>query len=201
MTDETVGGRVKRARLELGLSQGDLAGPGLTANQVGKIERGERPPTQEALASISARLGLTVAYLEHGTEGLLDVPAYVDSVVESKDRLIRDLRRRLADALKGKVFQSIEAYYAADEDRRQSPEVDFGVMWVEGRTSWPQHRVSWVEATGEVYSIRLANPLRVEVIGWAASRDEVEDLMDGWDELFPSALDWARSRFDPAPAP
>lgn len=57
------------------------------------------------------------------------------------------------------TFPSVEAFYRADERRRRSRELDFGVWWYDtiDRVPW---RVSWVAATGDVYIVRLG-PARI----------------------------------------
>lgn len=64
-------------------------------------------------------------------------------------------------------FVSIEHFYDANPARRGSPESDYGVMWREHGRTWPQWRVSYVQATGEVYAVHLTgNPIGpVRVLG------------------------------------
>src|SRR4029077_4787489 len=48
----------------------------------------------------------------------------------------------------------IEEFYAADERRRQSAELEFGSDWRGGSARWG---VAWVEDTGELYLMREPN--------------------------------------------
>lgn len=51
------------------------------------------------------------------------------------------------------TFATIEDFYADDELRRRSMERDYGVWWKDDAGgNW---RVTWVEATGEIYALRL----------------------------------------------
>jgi tetratricopeptide (TPR) repeat protein len=65
---ETVGERLRRLREEQGLSQVDVAGPGVTGAYISRIERGERHPSVNAMRVIARNLGVTLAYLETGRE-------------------------------------------------------------------------------------------------------------------------------------
>jgi hypothetical protein len=102
------------------------------------------------------------------------------------------------------AFESVEAFYAADERRRRSPELDFGVWW---RHRGVVYRLSWVEATGELIVVQLSpprvepfafpingegvvgglgtivvggDPETVTIIGRVNGREVVERLLDGW---------------------
>lgn len=63
---ETVGERIKRLRLEAGLSQRQLAEEGATYAYISRIEAGTRVVAEKALRLIAPKLGVTVHYLEGG---------------------------------------------------------------------------------------------------------------------------------------
>src|SRR3954462_7566268 len=65
---ETVGARLKRLRLQLGLSQRDLSSPGITYAYISRIEAGARTPSVKALRMLAQKLGVTPEYLETGSE-------------------------------------------------------------------------------------------------------------------------------------
>lgn len=69
-------------------------------------------------------------------------------------------------------------------------------MWTDAGLNFPHYRVSWVEATGEFYAVRLAagrgGP--VELLGFAEDREAAEAVLEGWDELDAMRLAWVRSR-------
>jgi transcriptional regulator with XRE-family HTH domain len=65
---ETVGRRLKRLRLERGLSQRDLSEPGVSYAYVSRIEAGARRPSVKALRMLARKLGVTAEYLETGSE-------------------------------------------------------------------------------------------------------------------------------------
>jgi hypothetical protein len=92
----------------------------------------------------------------------------------------------------------IEGFYAQDERRRHSTELEFGRDWhdTDGRVG-----VSWVQDTGEVYVMRepnagvwgdgagdvyarhvSAHALGVEVLGVVAGRDAIQAVMSGWEQ-------------------
>lgn len=65
---ETIGQRLKRLRLERGLSQRELAAPGVSYAYISRIEAGTRQPSVKALRKLAAKLGCTADYLETGSE-------------------------------------------------------------------------------------------------------------------------------------
>jgi transcriptional regulator with XRE-family HTH domain len=67
-THETVGARLKRLRLERGLSQRDLASPGVSYAYISRIEAGARTPSVKALRMLAKKLGVSVEYLETGQD-------------------------------------------------------------------------------------------------------------------------------------
>lgn len=66
VTGETVGKRIKRLRRAKGLSQRQLAGPGVGYAYISRIERGDRNPSVKALRYIAGKLGVDPDYLEFG---------------------------------------------------------------------------------------------------------------------------------------
>src|SRR6266849_10722610 len=65
-TTESVGARLKRLRLQRGLSQRDLSSPGISYAYISRIESGARTPSVKALRRIAAKRGVTVEHLETG---------------------------------------------------------------------------------------------------------------------------------------
>jgi len=65
---ETVGERLRRLRLERGLSQRDLSSPGVSYAYISRIEAGARRPSVKALRMLASKLGVTAEYLETGSE-------------------------------------------------------------------------------------------------------------------------------------
>ena len=108
------------------------------------------------------------------------------------------------------IYSSLEQFYAANEARRRSPEADYGVWWHDGVRCqfW---RVSYVQATGEVYARRHQHG-QVEVLGVVPpDPDErrsnglpygktyyrtLDRLLEGWAEHCgrPGGLAWVRDR-------
>ena len=64
----TVGDRIRRLREEQGLSQRDLASPGVTYAYISRIEAGQRQPSEKALRALAEKLGTAALYLESGSE-------------------------------------------------------------------------------------------------------------------------------------
>ncbi|MDX6486723.1 MAG: hypothetical protein QOF43_1876 [Gaiellaceae bacterium] len=65
---ETIGERLKRLRLDRGLSQRELAAPGVSYAYISRIEAGTRQPSVKALRRLAAKLGVSAGYLETGSD-------------------------------------------------------------------------------------------------------------------------------------
>jgi transcriptional regulator with XRE-family HTH domain len=65
---ETIGQRLKRLRLDRGLSQRELAAPGVSYAYISRIEAGTRQPSVKALRRLATNLGVTADYLETGSQ-------------------------------------------------------------------------------------------------------------------------------------
>src|SRR5262245_56865966 len=92
-TAETIGARLKRLRLQRGLSQRDLSSPGVSYAYISRIEAGARTPSVKALRKLAQKLKVSVEYLETGRD-----------IREVDDRELRladaELELRLSDDLK-----------------------------------------------------------------------------------------------------
>ena len=62
----TVGERIRERRLELGLSQRELATEGVSYAYISRLESNGRRPSVGALRKIAPRLGVSVHWLETG---------------------------------------------------------------------------------------------------------------------------------------
>jgi len=65
---ETLGQRIRRLRLERGLSQREIEGPGVSNAYISRIEKGERTPSLRAIRTMAAGIGVTPEYLETGRD-------------------------------------------------------------------------------------------------------------------------------------
>src|ERR671931_135814 len=65
---ESIGERLRRLRLERGLSQRELASPGVSYAYISRIEAGARRPSVKALRLLAQKLGVSADYLETGSE-------------------------------------------------------------------------------------------------------------------------------------
>ena len=65
---EPIGVRLRRLRFERGLSQRELAGPGVSYAYISRIEAGTRRPSVKALRTLARTLGVSPEYLETGSE-------------------------------------------------------------------------------------------------------------------------------------
>jgi hypothetical protein len=96
-------------------------------------------------------------------------------------------------------FPSLVEFYACDERRLQSPEVDVGLRWRDGADG-PTYRAAWVRDTGEFYVVRHCAPEggggEVEVIGRFPDRERLDAAMSGFTRVCgdPRSAAWLRSR-------
>ncbi|MGD0166211.1 MAG: tetratricopeptide repeat protein [Gaiellaceae bacterium] len=65
---ESIGERLLRLRHEKGVSQLDLAGPGISTAHISRIESGTRQPSVKAIRLLARGLGVSSQYLETGSE-------------------------------------------------------------------------------------------------------------------------------------
>jgi transcriptional regulator with XRE-family HTH domain len=65
---ESIGERLRRLRRERNLSQRELAGPGVSYAYISRIEAGARRPSVKALRTLAPKLGVSVEYLETGSD-------------------------------------------------------------------------------------------------------------------------------------
>jgi len=65
---ESIGRRLRRLRLERNLSQRELSCPGVSYAYISRIEAGARRPSVKALRQLARKLGVSVEYLETGSD-------------------------------------------------------------------------------------------------------------------------------------
>jgi transcriptional regulator with XRE-family HTH domain len=63
-----IGDRLRRARLDAGLSQRELSEPGVSYAYISRIEAGVRTPSIKVLRKLAPKLGVSVAWLETGMD-------------------------------------------------------------------------------------------------------------------------------------
>jgi transcriptional regulator with XRE-family HTH domain len=63
---EGIAERLRRLRLERGMSQRDLSSPGVSYAYISRIEAGARTPSVKAMRLLAQKLGVTVEHLETG---------------------------------------------------------------------------------------------------------------------------------------
>jgi hypothetical protein len=107
------------------------------------------------------------------------------------------LSRDLAD--RANRYESISNFYLADSRRRSSREQDVGLWWRVGAHG-PVYRAAWVRETGELYVTRLGPPEdgrgEVVVLGRARDRSQLEEVLQGWQDVCPQpdSMTWLRHR-------
>lgn len=99
-----LGEKLRKARLEAGLSQRQLCGDAITRNMLSQIEHGTAKPSMDTLKALAARLGKPVSYFLE------------DTAVVSPNQEIMASARRLYDAQEyAQSALVLESYRAPDE--------------------------------------------------------------------------------------
>jgi transcriptional regulator with XRE-family HTH domain len=100
-----VGERIHQRRVELGLSQREIASDGVSYAYISRIEAGTRNPSVRALRKLAPKLGVSVEWLETGVEStrfarpepaelrLLEKALHALTKTEIRDGLLHELRR------------------------------------------------------------------------------------------------------------
>jgi hypothetical protein len=107
------------------------------------------------------------------------------------------LRRALGD--RANRYESLGSFYRADSRRRSSREQDVGLWWRAGAHG-PVYRAAWVQETGELYVTRLGPHVdgrgEVIVLGRARDHDQLEEVLEGWQDVCPQpdSMTWLRHR-------
>jgi hypothetical protein len=107
------------------------------------------------------------------------------------------LSRELAD--RADRYQSLSNFYRADGRRRSSREQDVGLWWRVGANG-PVYRAAWIRETGELYVTRLGRLEdgggEVFVLGRARDRTQLDEVMEGWQDVCPQpdSMTWLRHR-------
>ena len=108
---------------------------------------------------------------------------------------------------------NIEQFYAQDERRRRSEEIELGTEWHDAAGA--RYELSWVADTGELYvmsepGVPMAEDLfgdmyrsdvpvdeiTVVIAGWVPERSSMEDVLQGWEEAMtkPNSVAWITER-------
>ena len=116
---EGIGARLKRLRLERGISQRDLSSPGITYAYISRIESGARTPSVKALRRIAGKLGVTVEHLETGEPTPLE-RGIADAGLEFSSLTAKELQAIEAEAGRGAHEGARRAAEEVLEDRRKA---------------------------------------------------------------------------------
>ncbi|MEU9395344.1 helix-turn-helix domain-containing protein [Streptomyces sp. NPDC048324] len=112
------GRRLRRLRLERGLSQAGLVGDGMSTGYLSRLESGERPPTQRATAYLAERLGVEVCEL---------------TAPPPPQSLTRELAVALSAPSGTRDVTALSR--AVDEDPGDDPAARWQALWLLSRTA------------------------------------------------------------------
>jgi len=146
---ESIGERLLRLRRERGLSQRMLAGEGISASYISRVESGTRRPSVRALRLIAPKLGVSATYLETGSD-----------LAQEEERKLRlydaELELRLApdpsQAEQALLAVLEEATAAHDEESAWRARVGLGLV--------AAHRGAYAEAIAKLEPAAEAGGLR-----------------------------------------
>ncbi|MEU5385868.1 helix-turn-helix domain-containing protein [Kitasatospora cineracea] len=96
-TQPTFGRRLRQLRQQRGKTQADLAGPGMSAAYLSRLESGTRPPTERALAYLAERLNVQISDFQ--TTEPTDLVDVLATVLVSGGEDTRSERYQLEEAL------------------------------------------------------------------------------------------------------
>ncbi len=116
---EGIGARLKRLRLERGLSQRDLSSPGISYAYISRIESGARTPSVKALRRIAGKLGVTVEHLETGEPTPVEC-GVADAGLEFASLTAKELGAIEAEAGRGARQGAQRAAGEVLEERREA---------------------------------------------------------------------------------
>lgn len=97
----TIGDRIRRQRLELGLTQHALASDDLSTAHISRLEANQRQPSMRALRKLAPRLAVSVHWLETGAEDPAEQLARL--VLEYQGRPLPSSAAALAQAVLGQA--------------------------------------------------------------------------------------------------
>lgn len=107
----------------------------------------------------------------------------------------------------------IEEFYAEDERRRRSEEIELGTEWHDADGA--RYELSWVADTGELYVMREpsvpmtqdpfgdvyrsdvpVDEITVAVVGWVPDRTQMDEVLAGWEQAMaqPDSVSWIAAR-------
>lgn len=155
-----LGQRIKSARLAAGLTQRQLAGDGLTAGYVSRIEDGSRRPSVSDLERMAEMIGTTLAALvaqpepadqpqlrlrlDHAELALLsgDCQRAFDEAVEAE----AEIERRALEGAAGDPVLLVDARFIRAAALEGLGRLNDAVRLLEDITSQPEPSVRWVKA-------------------------------------------------------
>src|SRR5256885_1631881 len=199
---ESIGQRLRRLRLEKGLSQRELAGPGVSYAYVSRIEGGQRRPSLRAIRVLARKLGVT--YLDLGRP---------EQAAELYERCLDELGAREEDDTTARVRFATHLSYAlsnlgrfveareilADLTSRASAIVDpyarirlywslarLAAMEGHGRMALRHLRraIALLEATEDTLHLARAHLLSSEILILDGKADEAAPHLEAAERLF-----------------
>lgn len=116
---ESIAQRLRRLRVERGMSQRDLSSPGVSYAYISRIEAGARTPSVKAMRLLAQKLGVTVEQLETGRRTPLEQGVALAGL-DFASLTAQELRSVQTAADDGARDAAREAAYKVIEARREA---------------------------------------------------------------------------------
>ena len=116
---ESIADRLRRLRMERGMSQRDLSSPGVSYAYISRIEAGARTPSVKAMRLLAQKLGVTVEQLETGKMTPLEQGVALAGL-DYESLTPKELRRVQAAADDGALEGARRAAEEVTEARRKA---------------------------------------------------------------------------------
>ncbi|MFF9646407.1 helix-turn-helix domain-containing protein [Kitasatospora aureofaciens] len=144
---QALGRRVRDLRKRQGLSQGDLAGEGLSASYISLIESGKRSPSKEILRALASRLGCDPQVLLE----LIETP-------ESDDDVELELRYAELSLRSGQAQAAYDAFAVLHEQAQARADESLAARALWGRARALENLGRLEEAAADYERLHRAKP-------------------------------------------
>ncbi|MEV6909976.1 helix-turn-helix domain-containing protein [Amycolatopsis sp. NPDC051071] len=143
---EPLGARIRRLRKARGLTQRELAGPRYDRGFLAKVESGSRAPSDDVLAHLARRLGLTSDELRFGRP-----PGAAEELTGALETAYRELQQGGLETAE-REFASVERRAAA----YRLPDVQCHARFYLAEVHWQRYDIP-LAATGFAHALELSD--------------------------------------------
>lgn len=187
---ESIGARLRRVRMERGLSQRDVESPGVSYSYVSRIESGTRQPSVKALRQLAGKLAVSAEYLETGRElrpesdwdlrlGAAELELRLDDPISAERLLNELLAESLADGDSSAAARArLGLALAAERQGRHEEAVELIETVLEGSSPPVAERPDLYAVLGRSYAAIGETPLAVALFQRCLAEIEAKSVVD-----------------------